>query len=85
MLQQKKVLPFLPGSLLKGSIKVGTNNGHKCREISVLVNTDKEKRKRLLVAIGKGKSLSEQFKVSVWCFNKIPTRISVKIPARISR
>ena len=32
----------------------------------MLVNTEKEKRKILLVAIGKRKSLSEQLKVSVW-------------------
>ena len=64
---------------------MGTNNGHKCREISMLVNTDKEK--RLLVAIGKGKSLLVAFESIgvVGIFNKIPIRIYVKTLARISR
>ena len=50
----------------------------------MLVNTDKEK--RLLVAIGKGKSLLVAFESIgvVGIFNKIPTRIYVKTLARIS-
>ena len=64
----------------------------------MLVNMDKKKGKRLLVAIGKGKSLSEQLKVSVWsAFStryppgfpsifglEFPAKVFTKTPARIS-